>query len=230
ISNVPTGILAFSMRVMILPSRSAIGTPRRRIPTNPKPSMPPFFSTISYASRTSVRSISDADMSCAFWRSPVLREGAFEFIVARTSQNDGFQLYSTQSQRSSGIALMQVVDRGDNWKESEVAVFAGYHVCGDGLFSAAATLHSHSSRQYPVIFLQSLQRNRVRSRSRAIAGQNSYSLIPPSRLGAIERRVRQFDDFFRANRLVCSTAPGKGSPSHRAGLPHPNPVSEIKRF
>src|SRR5271156_3101531 len=75
------------MRVMILPSRSAIGTPRRRIPTNPKPSTPPFFSTISYASRTSVRSISDADISCAFWRRPVLREGAFAFIVACTSQN-----------------------------------------------------------------------------------------------------------------------------------------------
>jgi hypothetical protein len=41
-------------------------------------------------------------MSCAFWRRPVLREGAFEFIVARTSQNNGFSLYSTQSQRSSG--------------------------------------------------------------------------------------------------------------------------------
>src|ERR1035437_7724929 len=30
-----------------LPSRSAIGTPRRRIPTSPKPSTPPFFSRIS---------------------------------------------------------------------------------------------------------------------------------------------------------------------------------------
>src|SRR5271155_645420 len=86
-SSVPTGTLAFSMRVMILPSRSAIGTPRRRIPTNPKPSTPPFFSTISYARRTSVRSISDADISCAFWRRPVLREGAFAFIVECTSHN-----------------------------------------------------------------------------------------------------------------------------------------------
>jgi hypothetical protein len=33
-----------------------------------------------------VRSISDADISCAFWRSPVLREGAFAFIVAYTSR------------------------------------------------------------------------------------------------------------------------------------------------
>ena len=80
-SNVPTGTLAFSMRVIILPRRSAIGTPRRRIPTNPKPSTPPFFSTISYAKRTSVRSISDADISCAFWRRPVLRDGLFAFIV-----------------------------------------------------------------------------------------------------------------------------------------------------
>src|SRR5208282_6077013 len=50
---------------IILPSRSAIGTPRRRIPTSPKPSTPPFFSRISYAHRTSVRSISDADISCS---------------------------------------------------------------------------------------------------------------------------------------------------------------------
>src|SRR5580658_2362407 len=79
-SRVPTGTLALSMRVMILPSRSASGTPRRRIPTSPRLSTPSFFSTISYASRTSVRSISDGDMSCAFWRRPVLREGVFAFM------------------------------------------------------------------------------------------------------------------------------------------------------
>src|ERR1700683_4802149 len=110
-SNVPTGTSAFSIRVMILPNRSAMGTPRRRIPTNPRPSSPPFFSTISYASRTSVRSISDADMSCAFWRSPVLREGAFEFIVACTSQDNGYPLYSTQHQRSSDTAPIRCNSR-----------------------------------------------------------------------------------------------------------------------
>src|SRR5215469_11874257 len=80
-SRVPTGTGFFSTRPMNFASRSAIGTPRRRIPTSPKSSEPPFFSMISCARRTSVRSISDEDMSCAFWRSPDL--GA-EFLVAMT--------------------------------------------------------------------------------------------------------------------------------------------------
>src|ERR1700740_3606168 len=48
-----------------------MGTPRRRIPTNPRPSTPPFFSRIWWARRTSVRSISVPDISCAFCCRPV---------------------------------------------------------------------------------------------------------------------------------------------------------------
>src|SRR6266851_710290 len=57
-----------------------MGTPRRRIPTSPKPSTPPFFSRISWARRTSVRSISEPDINCAFCVSVVLRT-AFFFVV-----------------------------------------------------------------------------------------------------------------------------------------------------
>src|ERR1035438_6042863 len=42
-------------------SRCASGTPRRMMPTSPRLATPLFFSTISCASRTRVRSISDAD-------------------------------------------------------------------------------------------------------------------------------------------------------------------------
>jgi hypothetical protein len=42
--------------------------------------MPPFFSTISWARRTRVRSTSEADMSCAFWRNPDLGEVLFVAI------------------------------------------------------------------------------------------------------------------------------------------------------
>src|SRR6516164_1089409 len=74
------GIGEFSMRWMIFPRRSARGTPRRRIPTRPRASMPPFFSTISWARRTRVRSTSEADMSCAFWRNPDFGEVLFVAI------------------------------------------------------------------------------------------------------------------------------------------------------
>src|ERR1700751_27407 len=55
---------------MNLARRWAMGTPRRLMPTSPRSSEPPFFSTIAWARRTSVRPISEADMSCAFWRKP----------------------------------------------------------------------------------------------------------------------------------------------------------------
>src|SRR6266851_5007325 len=100
-SSVPTGTFAFSMRATILPSRSAIGTPRRRIPTNPSASTPPFFSTISYANLTLIRKISDADINWAFWRRAILREGFLAFIVGCASSlrwsfvELGLSLYST---------------------------------------------------------------------------------------------------------------------------------------
>src|SRR5580693_6723310 len=56
------------MRPIICPRRCARKTPRRRIPTRPRPVAPLFFSMISWTNRTSVRSISDADINCAFSR------------------------------------------------------------------------------------------------------------------------------------------------------------------
>src|SRR5260370_4069855 len=96
-------------------SRSAIGTPRRRIPTKPSASTPPFFSTISYANRTSVRSISDADINWAFWRRAVLREEFLAFMVGCASSLTwslvelGLSLYSTllvRVKRSQGGVLI----------------------------------------------------------------------------------------------------------------------------
>ena len=55
-----------------LPSRSASGTPRRLMPTRARSSLPLLFSTISWARRTRVRSISEADISRPFTRNPVL--------------------------------------------------------------------------------------------------------------------------------------------------------------
>src|SRR5580692_11210556 len=67
-SSVPTGTGIFSIRWIIPPRRCARNTPRRRMPTIPRSTAPLFFSIISWTSRTSVRSISDADINCAFSR------------------------------------------------------------------------------------------------------------------------------------------------------------------
>src|SRR4051812_32919624 len=70
-SSVATGtfFLLFSMFWMSLARRSASGTPRRLMPTSARFSTP-VFSVISWARRTSVRSISEADINCAFsWTS-----------------------------------------------------------------------------------------------------------------------------------------------------------------
>src|ERR1035441_6510013 len=77
-SRVPTGTAIFSMRPRTFASRCASGTPRRMIPTNPRLATPLFFSTISWASRTRVRSISDADRICDFSRR---LEGWMEALV-----------------------------------------------------------------------------------------------------------------------------------------------------
>src|SRR5712671_1012955 len=67
-SSVPTETGVFSIFVTKSPSRLANGTPRRLMPTNPRRSTPLFFSTISCARRTRVRSISEADIKRAFSR------------------------------------------------------------------------------------------------------------------------------------------------------------------
>src|ERR1019366_5306546 len=77
-SKVPTGTAVFSMRPRIFASRCASGTPRRMMPTSPRLATPLFFSTISCASRTRVRSISEADRICDFSRR---LEGWMEALV-----------------------------------------------------------------------------------------------------------------------------------------------------
>src|SRR5947209_5298476 len=74
-SRLPTGTFFFSICWMSLAMGSARGTPRRLMPTRVRFSTPLFFSTISCASRTRVRSISEPDINCAFSRSGALREG-----------------------------------------------------------------------------------------------------------------------------------------------------------
>src|SRR5271168_1988893 len=62
-------------------SRCASGTPLRLIPTNPTFLLPSCFSTISCASRTSVRSISEADISRPFSRNFGFRTSVFSLIT-----------------------------------------------------------------------------------------------------------------------------------------------------
>src|SRR5215472_2107610 len=68
ISSVPTATGRFSICWISFPRRPARGTPRRLMPTSVRSSTPLFFSTISWASRTRVRSISEADMMRPFSR------------------------------------------------------------------------------------------------------------------------------------------------------------------
>src|SRR6266571_3705108 len=81
-SSEPTGTGVFSMRWIMAPRRWARKTPRRRIPTKPRSAAPSFFSIISWASRTRVRSISEADMSCAFSRRLDWRDEALAVMNA----------------------------------------------------------------------------------------------------------------------------------------------------
>src|SRR4051812_642195 len=67
-SSTPTRTSFFSMLRMRFARRCAIGMPRRLMPTRPRLSTPLAFSTISWASRTSVRSISLADIRRDFSR------------------------------------------------------------------------------------------------------------------------------------------------------------------
>src|ERR1700740_2684658 len=65
-SSTPTGTFTPSIPRIACAIRCASGTPRRTIPISAKCFVPPLFSTISCASRCSVRSISSADINCAF--------------------------------------------------------------------------------------------------------------------------------------------------------------------
>src|SRR6185312_2677313 len=67
-SSVPTATGVFSICVINLPSLAARGTPLLLIPTSVRFSTPLFFSTISWARRIRVRSISEADMMRPFSR------------------------------------------------------------------------------------------------------------------------------------------------------------------
>src|ERR1700733_4250350 len=64
----------------------------------------------------------------------------------------------------------------------------------------------------------------------AIARQNPNALISTRRFCPIEGGISELDYFFHANRFVGGTTPGERRPADRAGLPHLNPVVEIKGF
>src|ERR1035437_213300 len=79
----------FSMAEISCPSRSASGIARRLMPTRARSSLPLLFSTISWASRTRVRSISEADISLLLARSAGLRGASFmDVLAACLSQDD----------------------------------------------------------------------------------------------------------------------------------------------
>ncbi len=67
-SRTPTGIVRFSSASILAASRWASGTPRRWMPAKASLSRSLVFSRISWASRTSVRSISEALINWAFSR------------------------------------------------------------------------------------------------------------------------------------------------------------------
>src|SRR5215470_14620539 len=67
-SRNPTGTTSFSNSLILSASRTAMGTPRRRIPIKANRFKSWVFSRTSCASRTSVLSISEALINCAFSR------------------------------------------------------------------------------------------------------------------------------------------------------------------
>src|SRR5665213_2950529 len=80
-SSTPVSTGHFSIFEISEPSRWASGTPRRLMPTSPRFSQPSCFSTISWARRTSVRSISEADMRRPFSRSLGLLSGSLSVLL-----------------------------------------------------------------------------------------------------------------------------------------------------
>src|SRR5258708_1323149 len=80
-SSVPLATGFFSICWMSLARRLARGPPRRLIPTRTRSSVPLFFSTIWCASRTSVRSTSEADMIRPFSRRLGSRDADSAFMV-----------------------------------------------------------------------------------------------------------------------------------------------------
>src|ERR1700761_5417079 len=111
-SSTPVGTGAFSIVEISLPRRSASGTPRRLMPINTMPSPPWLFSTISCARRTSVRSISEADISLPFTRREV-------FSVASLM---GYSRCSASRRMIRGRAGASKVERKDREKTPSFSV------------------------------------------------------------------------------------------------------------
>src|ERR1700733_1262097 len=80
-SKTPVSTGCFSICSISFARRCASGTPRRLIPTRPTFLLPSCFSTISCASRTSVRSISEADISRPFSRNLGFRTSVVSLIA-----------------------------------------------------------------------------------------------------------------------------------------------------
>ena len=83
-SRIPTGMIFLSSASIFCASRCASGTPRRRMPMNTSLSRSSVRSRISCASRTSVRSISDALISWDFSRVRVMGGKRFRVAYGRS--------------------------------------------------------------------------------------------------------------------------------------------------
>src|SRR5580698_4762125 len=92
-SSTPVWIGRFTMPLISAASRSASGIPRRLMPTSARPSQPLVFSTIWWARRTSVRSISEADIKRPFSRSTGCFASGVSLIKLSRSGADFALLY-----------------------------------------------------------------------------------------------------------------------------------------
>src|SRR5579875_581305 len=106
-SSTPTSTGCRSMVSMSLPMRWARGTPRRLMPTRPTLAAPLLRSTISWARRTRVRSISEEDMRRPFSRrrgcvaSELVEAGVDVSLMADDDDN------KSVSQSARGVARAQ---------------------------------------------------------------------------------------------------------------------------
>src|SRR5271154_137661 len=101
-SSTPVSTGCFSMVAMRAPMRWARGTPRRLMPMRPRFFPPSFFSTISWARRTRVRSISEADMRRLFSRS--LGVGSGVGSVISLGDDDSSRGWCEWSESGGGVA------------------------------------------------------------------------------------------------------------------------------
>ena len=106
ISRMPTGTLRFSRLSIFAESRWASGTPRRRMPIKASWSRSFVFSRISCASRTRVRSISEALMSWDFSR-------VFAIILRMSGYHGDGTASPHAAETNRRLATLSLPDLGD---------------------------------------------------------------------------------------------------------------------